>query len=105
MASVYVHLSGKDVDSALLQAYGMQDQIQDKVITNLMPKPCTRCRSQNESSNKFCKLCGMILDEDERTRIQAQQSEKEDIAKVMDILMRKPEFMQTLIQKMKEIQL
>ena len=42
MPSVYVHLSGRDVDKALLKAYGIEEGEESKPI--LTPKECPRCK-------------------------------------------------------------
>jgi integrase/recombinase XerD len=47
MASIYVHLSGHDVDNALLKVYGMQnDEVKQESI--LKAKECARCRQVNQ---------------------------------------------------------
>lgn len=59
MAGVYVHLSGRDVDKALLKMYNLVEETEedgkkfDVVI-------CPRCKLKN-SSSKFCSHCGMVL--------------------------------------------
>ena len=61
MASVYVHLSGRDVDNALLKVYGMKNN-EEKEESELKPKTCQRCEQINPATNKFCSRCGAILD-------------------------------------------
>lgn len=62
MASVYVHLSGRDVDNALLKVYGIKDNTNEKDESQLKPKTCPRCEEVNEATNKFCRRCGLALD-------------------------------------------
>lgn len=50
MASVYYHLSGKEVDEKLLEAL------------NKETKKCFKCNEINPSSYKFCKRCNCPLD-------------------------------------------
>lgn len=61
MASTYVHLSGRDVDSALLQVYSLKDKIVEEVKLNI--KTCLRCKEKNSPSQSFCGKCGNPLDE------------------------------------------
>ena len=56
MAAVYVHLSGRDVDKALLQLHGIvtEDNNENTVI-------CPRCSKKNTTMDRFCRYCGMPL--------------------------------------------
>jgi len=57
MASVYVHLSGRDIDKAILQVYGItQDEKKEEVII------CPRCLKENSLVSRFCLSCGMPLE-------------------------------------------
>ena len=61
MASVYVHLSGRDVDKALLALNGIavnDDEEQEK----FRAKTCPRCKLKNSPDSKFCNTCGLTLD-------------------------------------------
>jgi len=63
MPSIYVHLSGRDSDKALLKAAGIEveeDEIADRAT---MLRTCPRCRLDNGAASRFCNNCGMILDE------------------------------------------
>ncbi len=105
MASVYVHLSGKDVDDALLNVYGIQQGSEESKITKLKPVFCVMCNTQNEATNKFCKLCGMILDENKRIEMQAKETQNEEINKVMNILFKDKDILALVAQKIKEVKL
>lgn len=69
MASVYVHLSGRDVDSALLKTYGLSTTERKHGESDLKPKSCPRCNEVNQMTNQFCSKCGMIIDEQARNKI------------------------------------
>jgi len=60
MASVYVHLSGRDVDSAILQLHGLKNG-QEKKEDSFRAKDCHRCKQPNSPTSKFCTKCGTVL--------------------------------------------
>ncbi len=60
MASVYVHMSGRDVDDALLKAYGLKEKAPEQDTEK--PSRCPRCSDINPPNFKFCGKCGMALD-------------------------------------------
>lgn len=102
MASVYIHLSGKNTDQAILKIYGKKLEIEtDK--GDLIPKSCPRCKTENESTHKYCKLCGMALDEEERANLVIQQTNKGKINEVMDLLVQDKEVISLLAQKIREV--
>jgi integrase/recombinase XerD len=65
MVSTYVHLSGRDVDEAILQLNGIKTSIIEQKIPF---KTCNRCDTKNDETSLYCSKCGMILDE--KTAIQ-----------------------------------
>jgi len=61
MASVYVHLSGRDVDNALLRLHGLAKEREDRDrAMNL--RICPRCGEKNDPVSNFCKRCASPLD-------------------------------------------
>ena len=101
MAAVYVHLSGRDTDSAILKVYGKKIE-EDKPERSLItPKICTRCKTENEFTNRFCKICGMALDEKEISQILKQEIEVSDFNKKIGNLTDNPEFLEILMEKLK----
>jgi len=73
MAGTYVHLSARDTDEAILgKVYGISKEKEDRKETKLKPIVCSRCKTVNEATNKFCKACGMPL-----TLEAAMEAEKE----------------------------
>ena len=55
----YVHLSGRDVDDALLRSYGLVKPKEEKQLK--MPRKCVRCGTLCESDAEMCYKCGMAL--------------------------------------------
>jgi len=74
MASTYVHLSGRDVDNAILEIYGLKKKAEEgeKIVK------CPRCGEINEIGAKTCWKCGFILDPEFAKRIEEQKKKEED---------------------------
>ena len=62
MAATYVHLSGRDVDGALLKLHGLKPDDGQSRRETLKPRKCPRCRSANSAEMRFCGRCRMPLD-------------------------------------------
>jgi site-specific recombinase XerD/ribosomal protein L40E len=75
MAQVYVHLSGRNIDNALLKLNGIKTE--DEVSKEEHPlkiKTCERCSESNPPTNRFCSKCGAPLDI--RTALDLQHEEE-----------------------------
>ena len=74
MASVYVHLSGRDVDNAILEIYGLKKKKEEgeKVIK------CPRCGEINEIGAKVCWKCGFVLDPEFAKKMEEKKKKEED---------------------------
>lgn len=59
MPSIYIHLSGRDVDKAVLKAHGI---ITEEEESRPKPKKCVRCKQINPPAAIFCFRCGAALD-------------------------------------------
>jgi len=76
MPSTYVHLSGKDLEAALLRANGVHiEKTQQEAL--LKPQTCPKCQLINSHDNKFCTRCGGLLDISELARIQEERQQLE----------------------------
>jgi len=73
MTAIYVHLSGRDQDDAILKAYGI-DVKEDKIIEE-KPKKCPRCDHLNASNALYCTNC--FLPFDEKMALEYENKEKE----------------------------
>lgn len=63
MASVYVHLSGADLDETLGKAYGEEPlETREFKIEGAQPLTCARCRAENPAENLYCWRCGLDLE-------------------------------------------
>ncbi|MDO8554348.1 MAG: tyrosine-type recombinase/integrase [Candidatus Micrarchaeota archaeon] len=97
MASVYVHLSGRDVDDAILGLYGLRSEEKKKEIKLLV---CPRCSLNGSPGSKFCTRCGYTLGADV-----AIMAEKEcmDANNLMNQLMKiDPGFKEMMMKKIIE---
>jgi site-specific recombinase XerD len=100
MPSIYVHLSGRDVDEAILGVYGLKEIKDEK--PKLTPHICPRCNITNAYNAKFCSRCGLALDIQAAAQIEAARKKTDN---VMDVLMQDSEFKVLLTKKLKEYNL
>lgn len=75
MPSVYVHLSGRDVDDAILRMHGLKSEEDEKSGTIM--KICPRCRLPNPDGEEVCRRCTMVLDEKKACEIEEARSRLE----------------------------
>ena len=59
MAKKYVHLSGRDVDDAILEMHGIRSRAPKSDVITLLP--CPRCTVQNTPDNARCFGCGCAI--------------------------------------------
>jgi len=97
MPSIYVHLSGRDVDDAILGVYGLKKTEEEK--PKLTPRICPRCNRSNTYDGKFCSRCGLALDINAAAQIEDARRRTDGI---MDVLMEDREFREMLMKKLKE---
>jgi integrase len=97
MAATYVHLSGRDVDSTLLQMYSLKEQPIEKE-TKLDVKTCSRCKERNSPTQSFCGKCGNPLDE--RPLLVDYNKQANDL---MNSLFKDPEVKEFLAKKVVEM--
>ncbi|MDI6807061.1 MAG: tyrosine-type recombinase/integrase, partial [Candidatus Aenigmarchaeota archaeon] len=87
MASVYYHLSGRDVDEALLKAYGYKPE--EKQIEQVPLRTCPSCGELNTILTHFCKKCNSLLD------LSLVWKEKDEVvAKILGVLKQDKWFVQ-----------
>jgi integrase/ribosomal protein L40E len=96
MAATYVHLSGRDVDSALLQVYSLKDRPEDREL-KINVRICSRCKEKNSVAQSFCGRCGNPLDE---KNLLADPMKKPN--ELMNILIEDEEVKNLLLKKIVE---
>lgn len=99
MASVYVHLSGRDVDTALLKTYGIQIGTEENGKEQFTTKRCIRCEEINPPTNKYCKRCYLPLDKDALVNIINKGTTRSKSDMVLDKLLEDEEFREMLERK------
>lgn len=98
MASRYVHLSGRDVDKALMKSYGL-DIPEEEKNSPLKPLRCARCKTTNSPTFKYCSNCGAAL----TLKVAVDLEDKRKVSdSLMDSLMEDAEVQKVLIQKIRE---
>lgn len=102
MPSVYVHLSGRDVDNAILKTYGIEDTENDNQKSRLKPKECPRCNEVNEATSQWCKRCGSPLDEQAAAKAIKKDLERKEADELLDKLIQDEEFKEVLLEKLAE---
>lgn len=81
--SKYIHLSGRDVDSTLLDYYGIKKDESKNEDTALKPKECPRCGKLNSAEAKYCSQCSLIISEKEAFEsVKDEKVKGEALAKV-----------------------
>ncbi len=96
MASVYVHLSGRDVDNTLLKLQGIKTDKKEKEVA-LKTVLCQRCNEKNSPSSKFCMRCGSPLDLKAAIQLDEIRAKAD---RLMSTLLKDPEILDKLLSKL-----
>jgi len=99
MASIYVHLSGRDVDKALLKLNGIKVE-EDEKEPEFKPKVCPRCKARNSPDAKFCSKCGMCLDESMAVQVDELKLKAD---KLINELVKNPKVLEVLTEKIERL--
>ena len=105
MASIYIHMSGKDTDSAILKTNGLEFQKEAPKEPPLKPLNCLRCQNVNSATNRFCNVCGMILDKKMQNQVLVEDQKRIEANNLMDELFKDPEVLGLVLKKIKEVKL
>ena len=113
MAATYVHLSGRNVDRALLKASGIEigeEPEEEKFKLRI----CPRCKEKNSPGQRFCGRCGTFLTLKTAIEMQkVEESEKPENLKVkrfmveqgeaLALVLKDPEVQRLLVQKFAQL--
>lgn len=97
MASTYVHLSGRDIDSAVLRASGREVK-EEFSKPKLSVKVCPRCRYENAVSAVHCMRCGAALDVSNTMR---DEEERKALMEAMLEAAKDPDFQRDMLEYMR----
>lgn len=99
MASVYVHLSGRDVDNALLKLHGIEtnEEAKEEDFKALL---CPRCKARNSPDAKFCFNCGSCLDLKTAMQIDELRAKAD---RLMNELVKNPEVLDALLKGIEKL--
>ena len=102
MASVYVHMSGRDVDNAILKLHGIETEQATKKFT---VNKCPRCKEINPENALFCFKCGLPLTQEASTTVETIKTDYVQLADLGEIREMKTTFKQELeeISRSKEM--
>lgn len=96
-AATYVHLSGRDIDTAILSLHGLVKPETEK--ETFTPIKCPRCGISNEPGSKFCSGCSLSLDEKSVIEFDKQ---KNIITRNIDSLLDDQEFLKKVIDRLSD---
>jgi len=99
MAAIYVHLSGRDVDNALLRMHGIVTE--DTKDVQMSPKKCTRCNMMNSPTTKFCSKCGLALDI--KTALEMEEKSSDTTMDLMQAARNDPKIMEFMKMFMQSV--
>ncbi len=99
MAAIYVHMSGKDTDKAVLLANGITIEKETKE-SSFAPINCPRCNTANPPINKLCMQCSLVLDKKEAEEILREEIRKEEKNILMTKILKDPDIWQLIQSKM-----
>jgi integrase len=102
MPATYVHMSGRDVDTAILRMNGMKTE-ESMEESKILPRKCPRCDTINASESKHCSKCGGILDLKYAMELEEKRKEQEEVRSnadtLMNMLMKDPDVQKVLMEK------
>lgn len=106
MPSTYVHMSGKEVDNAILAMNGIKAP-DNKNESRLQPRICPRCDTINSPEAKHCNKCAGILDLKYAMELEETQAQELKIRtgsdQLMNLLLKDKEVQQLLMEKIKQL--
>lgn len=78
MASIYVHLSSRDIDNKILQVEGkLKDE--EPAPDPMAPVLCPRCKHENAPDARFCNICSMTMNDRVAKELEDAQKQAEQL--------------------------
>lgn len=99
MAGIYIHMSGKETDETILEMNGIKAK-EDRKESLMKPKKCLKCKTTNEATNRFCKICGMVLNQEKADEIIENDLKRNQADEIMNKLINDPEVLALIRKKL-----
>ena len=99
MPSTYVHLSGRDLDDAILRLNGIKRKEENKE-DDFVPKKCQRCKETNPPTSRFCTRCGSPLDQKTALQFEGQRKRMDNL---MTHMLKDPTIRAAVVNKIREM--
>ena len=96
MMRIYVNLTAKDVEEAILSKYGIRKQQDNRSKEKII---CPKCGAINPPGAKYCWRCGYPLTQASALSKESKKERIEEVIKeIRELLQKKPELMNQLLQ-------
>lgn len=106
MPSTYVHMSGKEVDSAVLAMNGIKTA-ETKEEEQAKPRICPRCDTINANESRHCNKCGGILDLKFAMELEEKRKHQTELRSnsdnVMDMLLKDKDVQALMMEKLRSL--
>lgn len=103
MPSTYVHLSGRDLDGAILELNGLKDNKKENEKKTTIKK-CPRCSELNPLTGKFCQRCGTPLDSIMVMKVEEKMKESNRIMTILlEDLLKDPNIQARIENKLEQL--
>ena len=103
MAGIYVHLAGRDLDSAYCKIYGKTVE-EEKENGELEPIVCPKCDfDKNPATGSVCGRCATPLSENFRRQIIDREMKMKTSSEIIDKMLEDEEFKEMFLEKVKSV--
>ncbi len=99
MPATYVHLTGKDLDSAVFRLNGLEEN-KKPVESKFSNRVCKRCSKKNEPTASFCVQCGAPLSIEVALELDEKRKEADE---VLEKLLKDDTIKELILNKLKEM--
>ena len=99
MPGRYIHMSGKETDDIILMENGLYSK-ESVIETSLIPIKCGRCFNMNEATNKYCRVCGLPLSNEEANKVIQADMNRKEADETMNLLLQDPEIRALMKRKL-----
>ncbi|MFQ5620931.1 MAG: tyrosine-type recombinase/integrase [Candidatus Nanoarchaeia archaeon] len=104
MPSTYVHMSGKEVEKAIMTMNGITLE-DEKEESKMQPQICPRCENINAHDSKHCSKCGGILDLHLAVELSKQETVRGEADKLMNALFKDKDVQNLILEKIASLDL